>query len=532
MSRRLAWSAVTAKRVVGLLLVSVLRASWWALVVLLPLLGVWFASSIAAYLNGPRWLAFFAGVLLFPVGPAVWDRLAERRRAKRVAGRADLRQKPRILTTGDRWILRTLALNLLFLTVLAAWYPTQAFAALATRGDWFVEGSSGGFARSVRSFKLVAADALEFLYDAAHDNPFRVGDQAGESVEEPEAGHGLGIGSATPIGSSGGVPQPSAIPTPNGSSSAPQPTPQPLPTPEPSPQPQPKPVARHEYPFPRTLHPLVNSIPASDEVSVEAVGNYIKAHEPDAFLRVKALHDYVADRIAYDGPSYVAGKYPPWDAPTVLRSRLAVCAGYAKLLEALGKVTGDKILYVTGDARVGNSPPSGNGHAWNVAQIDGAWYLLDPTWDSGSLSGADFKKQYSTDYLFAPPEVMGITHFPDDPKWQLREPKISRAEFLAQPVLRPWFFSNRLTLLTPKRAQVTVSGQFGARFDNPLGRFFLAYARPKHGGPEVTCKASSGADVDVSCDLPKGEYQVQVYVGTQQYNATYPSAAEFQVFSN
>ncbi|MCA9646759.1 MAG: hypothetical protein KC492_39000, partial [Myxococcales bacterium] len=299
------------------------------------------------------------------------------------------------------------------------------------------------------------------------------------------------------------------------------------------PQPKPEPVAqRHEYPFPRTLHPLVQSIPASDEVSVEAVGNYIKAHEPDAFMRVKALHDYVADRIAYDGPSYVAGKYPPWDAPTVLKTRLAVCAGYAKLLEALGKVTGDRILYVTGDARVGNSPPSGNGHAWNVAQIDGAWYLLDPTWDSGSLDGSTFTKRYSTDYLFAPPKVMGITHFPDDAKWQLREPKISRAEFLDQPVLRPWFFSNRLSLLTPRSAQVTVHGRFEARIDNPLGRFFMVYARPTKGGQEVRCDSVQRDEVDISCNLPRGEYQVQVYVGMQQYNATYPNAAEFQVFSN
>ncbi|MCA9629342.1 MAG: hypothetical protein KC766_16825 [Myxococcales bacterium] len=519
---------MAAKRVVGLILVSALRASWWALVILLPLLGVWLGSSIAAYLNGPRWLAFAAGVLLFPVGPWVWERLAERRRARREKARADLRGKERILTRGDRWVLRTLALNALFLTVLAAWYPTQAFAALATRGDWFVEGSSGDFADGVRSFKLVAADGLEFLYDAAHDNPFRVGEEEGQFVEDPEAGQQLG--SATPISSSSAAPEPDPQPSPAPSASG-APTPSPAPEPQPRPETTRQPRSR-EYPFPRTLHPLVNSIPASEEQSVQAVGNYIRAHEPDPFMRVKALHDYVADRIAYDGPSYVAGEYPPWDAPTVLRTRLAVCAGYAKLLEALGKVTGDKILYVTGDARVGNSPPSGNGHAWNVAQIEGAWYLLDPTWDSGSLSGATFKKQYSTDYLFAPPQVMGITHFPDDSKWQLRSPKISRAEFLDQPVLRPWFFNNRLTLLTPKRAQVTVRQRFGARIENPLGRFFLAYATPKRGGPEVQCDVSSGKEVDVSCQLPPGEYRVGLYVGIQQYNATYSSAAEFQVFSN
>jgi transglutaminase-like putative cysteine protease len=80
------------------------------------------------------------------------------------------------------------------------------------------------------------------------------------------------------------------------------------------------------------------------ETSIDSVAKYIVSKETDPVLRVKALHDYVADRIAYDAESYFAGVYPPQDAETVFRTRKSVCAGYAQLLEALGKAAGVEIV--------------------------------------------------------------------------------------------------------------------------------------------------------------------------------------------
>ncbi|MEO0815430.1 MAG: hypothetical protein AAFY60_21405, partial [Myxococcota bacterium] len=45
---------------------------------------------------------------------------------------------------------------------------------------------------------------------------------------------------------------------------------------------------------------VVTSIPASAETDIESVAKYIAARESDPFMLVKALHDYVADRVAYD----------------------------------------------------------------------------------------------------------------------------------------------------------------------------------------------------------------------------------------
>ena len=59
-------------------------------------------------------------------------------------------------------------------------------------------------------------------------------------------------------------------------------------------------------------------------------------HFPHPAGRLKAAHDWVADRIAYDAPAYAVHKYPPQDAETVFARRVGVCAGYAELLAALG----------------------------------------------------------------------------------------------------------------------------------------------------------------------------------------------------
>jgi hypothetical protein len=159
----------------------------------------------------------------------------------------------------------------------------------------------------------------------------------------------------------------------------------------------------------------------------------------------------VADRVAYDTVAYFTQRnnMPPQDANTVFRTRTGVCAGYAQLLAAMGLAAGEEIVVVVGDARTESSDLTGEGHAWNAAQIDGAWYLIDPTWDSGHIEGQEFVKAYTTSNLFTPPTVFSVTHFPDETRWQLHDPPIERGDFFRQPVMRPEFFATGLELISP-----------------------------------------------------------------------------------
>jgi transglutaminase-like putative cysteine protease len=500
----------------------VFKASCVLLMIGAPLFGVWLASSLAAFANRATWLPVAAGLLLFPGLPLAWEGIG----VLRARGDKKAKARRRFLTFTDRLILRTLAINLVFLVILLAAYPSRAFVALSTRGDWMLDGHHGANAERARKVLLTFAGAVEWLYAASHDNPYREGREGqGDGVDPTPTPTPSTTGTAAPATSSSAVP-----PSPSGTgpvaSSSISPVPVPVPVPDQTPTPAPTPTS---YPLPASLHPAVASMPKEVEVSIPSVAKYILAHEPDPLLRVKALHDWVADRIAYDTPAYVAHAVPDADrdAQAVFRSRVGVCAGYAKLLAELAKVTGDEVLYVVGDARSEASPMEGEGHAWNAAHVNGSWYLIDPTWDSGSNDNGTFKKKYGTEYLFTPPDQFAITHFPDAQKWQLLEHPLSRAEFFRRPVLAPAFFAHGLELRTPDRSQVSVAGSLDVALGNPRNVFVLGDFTPKRGGARTECKGDMHAALH--CDFPaSGTYDVRLYANDKRYG-TYAYAGSVEV---
>lgn len=498
----------------GTLLFWTFRAIWAAVVVVAPALGVWVASSLAAYRNGPVWLVCAAGLLLFPIVPVAWDMLSELLRRRRAH-----RRDRRVLTTWDRIVLRTLVVNLAVLTALLWSRPEAVFTAISTRGDWFLEGAEHPLAGRARAGLLQAADGLQWLYEAAHDN------QYAELIETKPAE----------------APAPQPVPADDAWSDPwerpPQPSPapgtEPAPTPEPAPANEPQAASGAAWPSPAELHPAVLAMPDEARGSIDAVGRHLAASEPDPARRIKAIHDFVATHLAYDAASYLnRDVYPDQRAEAVFASRLAVCAGYANLMRAIAAVTGDEVVVVVGDARGLSREVEGESHAWNAARVDGRWYLIDATWDSGHLKDGAFVREYRTDYLFVPPALIGVTHFPEEPAWQLREQPLTRGEFARQPMMRPKFFADGLQLVEPRRSQVTVAGQFAMSLDNPRGRNLIVKAVPEDSSPAVECELTGTRAVSVSCGpLAKGTYAVRIYTSPTLYG-TYQGVGELQVHAS
>ena len=456
----------------------------WALIIATPLLGVWVASSLAAYANARVSWVVASGLLLFPGFPLAWVGLSEwRRRARGVS-------RPHILTFGDRLILRTLLLNVGFLVVLIAARPKVAFIALSARGDWFLGDHHGKVAEAVRRGAFKLAGSLEWLYDATHPNPYE--QYKPQNQEKP-----------TP------PPEPSTTSTNKPETTAP--------------------AKPRMWPTPHAVHPVVTTIPPEEETSIESVGKYIASREKDPVLRVKALHDYVADRIAYDGPAYRSGNIPQedGDATATFARKLGVCAGYAQLLTALGKASGDEIAYVVGNVRTSESPVDGSPHAWNAAKIDGLWYLIDPTFDAGYLDGSTFHKHYTSDYLFTPPDVFGVSHFPEDAAWQLRNKPVSRGDFIRQPMMQPAFYARGMKLDAPDRSQVTVDGTFHIRLRNPSTHLLVDY-RSSGAGQGTSCRVD-GLE-HASCDLPTGKWDVLLF-GNDTGSGRFEHLGTFEVNS-
>lgn len=540
--------------VIWKLLVFVFKAICVLLAVATPVLGVWVSSSLAAYLNGPIWATALVGLLFFPLLPLAWEGLGAWRRSRKKT------PKERILTFGDRFILRTLFLNLAFLGALLAARPEAGFTALQARGDWMLEGVEAPWAESVRPWLFRTADQLEWVYLAARDNPYAEDNPDEDVVPDAPAGErgkappvppppgrdgdgatSRGDGGAPDTGRDGqrdGGRRPDGGDTPpDGGSGDGAPGADDRGAPDDGDQGTPgePPVkGRTVWPASNELHPLVKSMPRSAEASPGSVAAYIKERISDPFDRARAVHDWVADRIVYDAPALKLPLIPQQDPATIFRNRKGVCAGYARLFREIGQAAGLEVVYVVGNSRDERGDIGGAGHAWNAVKLEGAWYLLDATWDAGHLENGAFVKQFSTRYFLAPPEVFGLNHFPDESAWQLRERPLTRGEFMRQPMLDPRFYIEGFRLVEPTRSQITVNDQVVIRVENPRRYFLLAaFSDVEAGGgsQRTRCEVRQGATIEAVCRFPRpGSWRVLLFSNRERYGQ-YRQAGQLMVNS-
>ncbi len=91
------------------------------------------------------------------------------------------------------------------------------------------------------------------------------------------------------------------------------------------------------------------------------------------------IHDAMIDAIDYAYDQSGAPESEAWahNILGVFDGRGAVCEGFARAYQLLLNFKGVDCLLVTGESL-------GQGHAWNVIELDGLWYGVDVTWDDGS----------------------------------------------------------------------------------------------------------------------------------------------------
>jgi len=524
-----------------------------------PLVGFWLASSLAAYLGGPTWMAWTAGVLLFPIIPGIWELHDWSHRRPECKA---------FLTPVDRLGLRTFAVGLTFLAVLLCVYPQTAFVSLSTRGDWMLDEVKDPRADRARRVLFAAAGGLEWLYRATKNNPYKkyIDTHARQSAEDAAQQHEQELAKqlvekeAVQQDKSDAAHQDDLETAHQHEQKSAQQGEQDLARllVEQEAVQQGKRDAAHQddletphkgkrdavhqddleaphkdeqeaaqltnpdmkWPWTRaTLHPAVATMPASVETSIASVAHYLAKKERDPILRIKALHDYVADRIAYDSDALFSGKMPDQDAQSVFETRKSVCAGYANLLSALAAAINEKIVVVIGDAR---DPSTGDkltgiGHAWNAARIRGRWYLIDACWDAGYVSREKgFTKLYKTDYLLPPPAVMIEDHFPEQPTWQLLSQPLSQGEFLRQPMLRPSFQAADLTLVAPRRVRTETDSKATAIVKNPKNRWLMADLEQNGKQIGYNSMVTNSETAQLECPLPdKGTYRLNMFVNKQ-----------------
>ena len=246
----------------------------------------------------------------------------------------------------------------------------------------------------------------------------------------------------------------------------------------------------------------------------------IEATAANDFEKAKMAHDAVCVLISYDAKNFWAGTVPEQDYENVLKTKTAVCEGYANTFLEFCTVLKIRCEKVTGYARgVGTSlqnegSPTDSNHAWNAVRINDCWYLVDCTWDSGHMEGKNSKQDYNTDWLFLKPEHCIYSHYPSFSKQQLLSPAVTAAEFSALPDLRPKFF-DAASAYAPLAKTTTVDGTFSYAFTPVAGyelSFRLADAESGQELQERTFVRRDAAEVTALFSLPKaGTYSVMLF---------------------
>jgi len=150
----------------------------------------------------------------------------------------------------------------------------------------------------------------------------------------------------------------------------------------------------------------------------------------------RSIYLWLIHQIEYDVDA-INNKRINQNNQDILDRKKAICWGYATLLKAMCAQEDIPIAVITGYVRsdLKEAPflkyPN---HAWNAVQLNGAWQLVDATWDSQHTeTPSTFYQKFKTDYYLTNPVYFLTNHLPADPQWQLLKCPINIAEF-QQPV--------------------------------------------------------------------------------------------------
>jgi hypothetical protein len=171
----------------------------------------------------------------------------------------------------------------------------------------------------------------------------------------------------------------------------------------------------------------------------------------DQFSKVKVLHDWICDNIAYDTGMYFSGRISAQDYVSVLKKKQAVCSGYTNLMNQMCELAGIESIGINGYSKgFGYSGKIGKdtNHAWNAIHIGNKWYLVDVTWDAGSMDVKTFIKRYSTEWLFLDSRPFLYSHLPEEEAYQYYVPVLTADDFTREAYIAGKFFQYGLALKT------------------------------------------------------------------------------------
>ncbi|HRQ30423.1 MAG TPA: transglutaminase domain-containing protein [Saprospiraceae bacterium] len=154
-------------------------------------------------------------------------------------------------------------------------------------------------------------------------------------------------------------------------------------------------------------------------------------------------------------------KMPRKMADNAFSSGKGVCEDYSNLFLFMCQSIGIEASYITGYGRSSadklNKYPDRSNHVWNGVKINDTWYLLDATWSAGQVDmrTGKFTRDFTDGFFLADPVKFILTHFPDDPEWQLVGSPLDLDKFVTLPLGYPSLHDPEILDYYPKKGVIS-----------------------------------------------------------------------------
>ncbi len=141
---------------------------------------------------------------------------------------------------------------------------------------------------------------------------------------------------------------------------------------------------------------------------------------------------------------------------TLLEDKRTICTGYAYLVKELSKLANINCEIVNGYGKTSTTPVDRlnvPNHSWNAVELNGKWYLCDPTWASGIPNASNFFEfNYNDGFFLADPKLFAVNHYPVDSTWFLLDSNPPTfKDFLDAPIIYGKTYTNLSAYYEPTK---------------------------------------------------------------------------------
>lgn len=262
------------------------------------------------------------------------------------------------------------------------------------------------------------------------------------------------------------------------------------------------------------------------EKNLPLVVKELTGNTKDPFLKVKRIFDWISLNIIYDLEAYNRGttKYKEEPYLICLRTGKSVCEGYAELFSKMCKLAQIENKTITGYSRglganyFSERQHMSSNHKWNAVKIEQKWYLADPTWGSGYIENGTYIKRYSSFFLFAKPEELIYSHFPNNPYNQMLEKQYDKHKFLLLPFFNQHYFDEKISIKNKLHNGMNLTDpSYSMEISYPIGKGVNVAcfdSRGRQVGNNVFIQQRTDSSSMVNIRFPrKSRYVIQIFEG-------------------